>query len=99
VSADDAYEDIPMKILVLATALVAAAAVAVPTEASTGTKKKKKASNVQAPATYSHRERVPASRQHPYGVYSADGELLGMDPDPNVRLMIRRDPKPWENDS
>jgi hypothetical protein len=88
-----------MKILVLATALIAAAAVAVPAEASTSSKKKKKASATQAPATYSYRERVPPSRQHPYGVYGADGELLGMDPDPNVRLMIRRDPKPWENNS
>jgi hypothetical protein len=42
---------------------------------------------------------VPPSRQHPYGVYSADGELLGMDPDPNIRLQIRRDPKPWDNNS
>jgi hypothetical protein len=87
-----------MKLFVLATALIATVAVAVPAEAQS-TKKKKKVSNVQAPATYSYRERVPPSRQHPYGVYSADGELLGMDPDPNIRLMIRRDPKPWENDS
>jgi hypothetical protein len=87
-----------MRILVLATVLIAAVAVAAPAEAQS-TKKKKKVGNVQAPATYSYRERVPPSRQHPYGVYSADGELLGMDPDPNIRLMIRRDPKPWENDS
>ena len=85
-----------MKILVLATALIAAAAVAVPAEAQSSKKKK---ATVQEPATYSYRDRVPPHRQHPYGVYGADGELLGMDPDPNVRLMIRRDPKPWENNS
>ena len=87
-----------MKTLVLATALIAAAAVAVPAEAAS-TKKKKKVSNVQAPVSYSYRDRVPPSRQHPYGVYGADGELLGMDPDPNIRMMIRRDPKPWDNNS
>ena len=86
-----------MKILVLATALLAAAAVAVPAEAAS--KKKKKATAVQAPATYTYGQRVPPSRQHPHGVYGADGELLGMDPDPNIRLMIRRDPKPWDNNS
>jgi hypothetical protein len=87
----------PMKILDLATALIAAVAVAAPAEAAS--RKKQKVSNVQAPATYSYRDRVPPSRQHPYGVYGADGELLGMDPDPNVRLQIRRDPKPWDNNS
>ncbi len=89
-----------MKALVLVTALAAAvalvAASAVPADAAS--KKKKKAS-VQAPATYTYGQRVPPSRQHPHGVYGADGELLGMDPDPNIRLMIRRDPKPWENNS
>ena len=94
----ETHEEMPMKILFLATALIAAVAVAAPVEAATG-KKKKKVSNLQAPATYSYRERVSPSRQHPYGVYGADGELLGMDPDPNIRLMIRRDPKPWDNNS
>ncbi len=90
-----------MKALVLVTALAAAvalvAASAVPAEAAS--KKKKKVSAVQAPATYTYGQRVPPSRQHPHGVYGADGELLGMDPDPNIRLMIRRDPKPWDNNS
>jgi hypothetical protein len=91
-----------MKALVLVTALGAtlalAAASAVPAEAANT--KKKKVGAVRAPvATHSYRERVPPSRQHPYGVYGADGELLGMDPDPNIRMMIRRDPKPWDNNS
>jgi hypothetical protein len=91
-----------MKALVLVTALAAAvalvAASAVPADAAS--KKKKKVSAVQAPVyMYKHGDRVPPSRQHPYGVYGADGELLGMDPDPNIRLMIRRDPKPWDNNS
>ena len=86
-----------MRILVLATALIAAAAVAAPAEAAS--KKKRKISAVQAPVTHHYRDRVPPSRQHPHGVYGADGELLGMDPDPNIRLMIRRDPKPWDNNS
>ena len=87
-----------MKILVLATALIVAAAVAAPAEAASN-KKKKKVTAVQAPVTHSYRDRVPPSRQHPHGVYGADGELLGMDPDPNIRMMIRKDPKPWENNS
>jgi len=88
-----------MKILVLATALITAAAIAMPAEAATG-KKKKKVSAVHAPAqTYKHGDRVPPSRQHPHGVYGADGELLGMDPDPHIRMMIRKDPKPWDNNS
>lgn len=90
-----------MKAFVLVTALAAAvalvAASAVPADAAS--KKKKKVSAVQAPGGYHYRDRVPPSRQHPHGVYGADGELLGMDPDPNIRLMIRRDPKPWENNS
>jgi hypothetical protein len=89
-----------MKALVLVTALAAAvalvAASAMPADAAS---KKKKKVSVQAPATYTYGQRVPPSRQHPHGVYGADGELLGMDPDPNIRLMIRRDPKPWENNS
>ena len=89
-----------MKILVLATALIAAVAVAMPAEAATGKKNKKVAASSQvAPFTHKYGDRVPPNRQHPWGVYGADGEVLGMDPDPNVRLMIRRDPKPWENNS
>jgi hypothetical protein len=91
-----------MKALVFATALAAAvalvAASAVPADAAS--KKKKKVRATHAPSyMYKYGDRVPPSRQHPYGVYGADGELLGMDPDPNIRLMIRRDPKPWDNNS
>ena len=86
-----------MKILALAAALIVAVAMA-PAEAAAP--KKKKQVRAAAPAqTYMYGQRVPPSRQHPYGVYGADGELLGMDPDPNVRAMIRKDPKPWDNNS
>jgi hypothetical protein len=30
-------------------------------------------------------------------VYAGDGTLVGMDPDPFIRLMILKDPKPWEH--
>lgn len=90
-----------MKALVVATALIAAAVVAVPAEAAG--KKKKKLTAVQAPVAYQSGyqslKRVPPHRQHPHGVYSADGELLGMDPDPNIRMMLRKDQKPWDNNS
>ena len=91
-----------MKAFVLVTTLAAAvalvAASAAPADATS--KKKKKVSAVHAPSyMYKYGDRVPPSRQHPHGVYGADGELLGMDPDPNIRLMIRRDPKPWDNNS
>mgnify|MGYP000039889760 CR=1 FL=1 len=74
-----------MKILVLATALIAAVAVAAPAEAASKSKKKKVSKAKAAPTyVYKYGDRVPPSRQHPYGVYGADGELLGMDPDPNI---------------
>jgi hypothetical protein len=70
-----------MKILVLATALIAAAAVAVPAEAASK-KKKQRVVAAQQQTTIS---------QDSYMVREADGEVLGRDPDPFIRLMIRKE--------
>lgn len=69
-----------MKILVLATALIAAVAVAAPAEAAA--KKKKRLAAMQQATTVS---------QDSYMVRDADGEILGADPDPFIRLMIRKE--------
>lgn len=76
-----------MKILAFVTVL---ATVAATMPAETAAKKRQKSS---AP---------PPQRAivtiHPHDVLS-EGEVVGRDPDPFIRLMIRRDPKPWEHDS
>jgi hypothetical protein len=70
----------------LAAVLVAAVAlVAWPAEAS---KKSKSSSAKPAPEA--------PSRVQPNAVYDSDGKILGVDPDPFIRLMIRRDPRPWD---
>ena len=71
-----------MKLLVLATALIAAAAVAVPAEAASSQKKSKRVVAAQQQTTIS---------QDSYMVRAADGEVLGMDPDPFIRMMIRKE--------
>jgi len=71
-----------MKILVLATALIAATAVAVPAEAASSKKKSKRVVAAQQQTTIS---------QDRYMVREADGEVLGADPDPFIRLMIRKE--------
>ncbi len=44
--------------------------------------------------------RAQIIQSDPYAVYDTDGvTVVGRDPDPFIRLMIRRDPKPWEHDS
>ena len=68
-----------MKILVLATALIAAVAFAAPAEAA---KKKGKRVAMHQATTVS---------QDSYMVRAADGEVLGADPDPFIRLMIRKE--------
>ena len=78
-----------MKALVLLTAIVATAAlVAAPADAAS--KKRKKAYVTRAPVTTPH--------PNPNAVYDADGRVIGMDPDPFIRMMIRRDPRPWDSD-
>lgn len=73
-----------MKIFTLALTLVVLAAVSA--EAASKTRKRMP---VQNPS-------VTAPHPHPHGVY-ARGELVGMDPDPFIRLQILRDPKPSEH--
>jgi len=71
-----------MKFPVLATALIAAVALAVPAEAA-----KKRKSAQQKPAI---------TQPNGNTVYDFDGRVAGRDPDPNIRAMIRKDPRPWE---
>ena len=67
-------------------ALTALALAAGPAESAS--KKRKKAPATHAPVTTSH--------PHPHAVYESDGTVLGVDPDPFIRMMIRKDPRPWE---
>jgi len=72
-----------MKIPVLATALIAAVAVAAPAEAASKKKHKHQRVAVAQQAT--------SVSQDSYMVRAADGEVLGADPDPFIRLMIRKE--------
>jgi hypothetical protein len=72
-----------MKVLALMTGVLALAA------ASAEAAPKNKRSSVAS----EHAQATQAG-QHPHGIYLPDGELVGKDPDPFIRLMIRRDPKP-----
>jgi hypothetical protein len=72
-----------MKIPVLATALIAAVAVAAPAEAASKKKHKHQRVAVAQQAT--------SVSQDSYMVLDADGEILGRDPDPFIRLMIRKE--------
>jgi len=76
-----------MKALVLVTAIAATVALVV-APADAASKKRKNA----------HVTRAPVTTPHPNAVYDADGTILGVDPDPFIRLMIRRDPRPWDSD-
>ena len=72
-----------MKTLTLVTALVAGLSlVAASAEAAS---KKRKPARAHSTA---------AVVQNGYTVYDADGEILGRDPDPFIRLMILREGKP-----
>jgi hypothetical protein len=42
-------------------------------------------------------QRVIQAAPQSTAVYAGDGTLVGMDPDPFIRLMIMKDPKPWEH--
>jgi hypothetical protein len=72
-----------MKFFVLMTGVLALAV------ASAEAAPKKKPSSVA-----SEHAQAAHTGQHPHGIYLPDGELVGKDPDPFIRLMIRRDPKP-----
>ena len=78
------HEDTPMKSTVLVTALIATVALAVPAEAAA---KKRKAA-AAPPQTM-------LGGQNAYQVWDGT-ELLGADPDPFIRLMIRRAGRQWE---
>jgi len=77
-----------MQRLILLAAAIAAlvALVAVPADAAS-----KKGKNQPAKPAL---EASP--RGQPNAVYDSDGRILGVDPDPFIRLMIRRDPRPWD---
>jgi hypothetical protein len=72
--------------MLVAVLLAAVALVAWPAEAAS---KKGKSSSVKPAAE------APL-RVQPNAVYDSDGKILGVDPDPFIRLMIRRDPRPWD---
>lgn len=72
-----------MKFPVLAASLLAAAVVSAPAEAA---KKRKQVPHQQ-----------PAAMQNDSStVRDYSGQVAGRDPDPNIRAMIRKDPRPWE---
>lgn len=72
-----------MKLPVLAFGLAAALAFAAPAEAA----KKRKPSQPRPPATV---------QNDPTAVFDYNGRVAGSDPDPHIRAMIRKDPRPWE---
>lgn len=74
-----------MKFPVFVAALVAAVALAAPAEA----KSKKRKPEQQKPVT-------AQTQPNGYTVYDFDGRVAGRDPDPFIRAMIRKDPRPWE---
>ena len=73
-----------MKTPVLIIALIATVALAVPADAAS---KKRKHAQQQKPV---------ATQPNGYTVYDYDGRVAGRDPDPFIRAMIRKDPRPWE---
>jgi hypothetical protein len=79
-----ADEDTTMKIPVLGATLIAAVALAAPAEAAA---KKQRKPVQQKPAVV---------QPNGYTVYDFDGRVAGRDPDPFIRAMIRKDPRPWE---
>ncbi len=72
-----------MKFPVFAAGLVAAVAFSGPAEAA----KKRKQTQHRQPAVV---------QNDPYAVVDSGGRIAGSDPDPNIRAMIRKDPRPWE---
>ncbi len=72
-----------MKLPFVAFGLVAALAFSAPAEAA----KKRKQTQHRQPA---------AVQNDPNAVVDYNGRVVGSDPDPNIRAMIRKDPRPWE---
>jgi hypothetical protein len=46
---------------------------------------------------YANRAPETSQRGRPNAVYGSDGRLIGVDPDPFIQLMMRRDPRPWDS--
>lgn len=83
-----------MRSIALLTSLViagfAAASFAPPAEA----KKRRAAQPVDQYTNQQYMAgKYPPNMRDPTGVYMADGEEVGKDPDPHIRLMMTRDPK------
>jgi hypothetical protein len=76
-----------MQRFVLLAAVAASVAIAAAAEAAP--KKSKDPYANRAPAT--------AQRGQPNAVYDSGGSVIGVDPDPFIRLMMRRDPRPWDS--
>jgi hypothetical protein len=76
-----------MKLPVLVAALIASVALAAPADAAA----QKRGKGV-------HRAPVAAAQVRPNGSYDVHvgGELVGRDPDPFIRSMIRRNPYGWD---
>ena len=70
----------------LLAAVAASVAIAAAAEAAP---QKSKDPYANAPAT--------AQRGQPNAVYDSGGRVIGVDPDPFIRLMMRRDPRPWDS--
>ena len=77
-----------MKFPIFVVALVASVALAAPADAAS--KKHKKAAHRTGASAVQSR---PASNS--YDVYVGN-DLVGRDPDPNIRSYMMRDPRPWE---
>lgn len=81
-----------MKISVLVTALTAAIAVAFTAPPADAAGKKRK----QVQQHKVHKQKPAVAHHDPYEVIDFDGRVAGRDPDPFIRAMIRKDPRPWE---
>jgi len=76
------------KFVLLAAAIVASIALAAPS-ADAASKKSKDPYANRAPET--------SQRGRPNTVYDSGGRVIGVDPDPFIRLMMTRDPRPWDS--
>jgi hypothetical protein len=81
-----------MKLIFVTTAVLVAGSMLIAPAAAASRKHK----GVAAPAPQIATKRpIPSIGRHAHEVYTSDGELVGRDPDPFIRLMIQRDPRPW----
>ncbi len=88
-----------MKIRVLIAAVTLSVALATPVVAEAVAKKPKQAAKpdpVVAVQPSPPPEAVVPAGPDPHEIHFA-GEVVGRDPDPFIRLMIMRDPRPWQS--